>query len=76
MLMNLDGSVKEYVDAEDALRRIEGTAGALDRLQECADWNNAYDAAMLGAFAAILHDAAAVLAVVLNTAKMEGVRAS
>ena len=74
-MLNLDGIVTEQMGAEDALRHVEGVAGVLERLEECADWSNAHDAAMLGAFAAILHDAAAALAVELNTAKMEDVRA-
>lgn len=75
MLLNLDGTVMEQMGAEDALRHVEGVAGALERLGESADWSNAHDAAMLGTFAAILHDAAAALAVELNTAQLEGTRA-
>ena len=75
MLMNLDGIVREYVEWEDALRRVEGIAGVLDRLGESCDWSDAYDGIMLRTLASTLHDAAAVLAVELRVARIEGAMA-
>lgn len=73
MLLNLGGVVSDSAEPEDALRHIEGIAGALGRLEECGSWAGVYDAPMLGVFAAVLHDAAAVLAVELGVAEREGV---
>lgn len=72
MLLNLGGTVSERMEPEDALRFIEGVAGALGRLEESEGFGDAFDAPMLGAFAAILHDCAAVLALELHCAEYGG----